>query len=455
MKNHHLLLLALVILASCQHSGKKRYKHDKTHPPATIISGPMLGYTEHREALVWLEVAGKQAPTLFYMDSTQTTKLPVKGKKRKHGSTVKYILTKLEPSTTYQYFFEGKTDTFQLTTRDLWEHRHYPKDFSFIFGSCNYVNDTNYDRPGEPYGQGTEIFKVMAQQQADWMIWLGDNTYLREADYSSKWGIEYRYSHTRQDSNLQPLLSTMRHMATWDDHDYGANDADISFTLKKESLQTFKNYWGNQKYGLPETPGVFSKIEWNDVEFYLLDNRYYRSPNNMKNDDPDKQYLGPEQMEWLKNSLLSSSRKYSFRFIICGNQVLNPANEFECYRHYEREWQELMDFIVANKIPGVIFLSGDRHLTEINRITPKGGYTLFDITSSPLSSRAFSTIANFPEYNNPARIDSTLLTEQNFVKATISGSYNDGNRQVTFTAIDKTGTERWSYTINQGELRVE
>ena len=361
----------------------------------------------------------------------------------------------MQPSTTYTYYFSGVADTFSLSTRDLWEWRHYPKDFSFLMGSCNYVNDSLHDRPGKPYGQGTEIFKTMAREEADWMIWLGDNTYLREADWSTPTGVYHRYSHTRADSNMQPLLANMRHLATWDDHDYGPNDADVSYPLKATTLQAFKNYWGNQHYGLPDVPGVFSRVAWNDVEFYLLDNRYYRSPNDMKDDDPNKQYLGPQQMNWLKNSLLSSSSKFSFRFIICGNQVLNPANEYECYRHYEREWNELIDFVVDNQIPGVVFLSGDRHFTEINRYTPKGGYTLYDVTSSPLSSRPYSTIIEHEEFNNPARVDSTLLNELNYVKATISGDYKNADRKITFTAHDKTGTQRWQYTIHQQELQFE
>ena len=73
--------------------------------------------------------------------------------------------------------------TFKTVTR--WEWRTPPPDIRFIFGSCAYLNEPAYDRPGPPYGQGTEIFRHMAASGADFMIWDGDNWYLRDANYDS------------------------------------------------------------------------------------------------------------------------------------------------------------------------------------------------------------------------------------------------------------------------------
>ena len=70
-------------------------------------------------------------------------------------------------------------------------------DFDFVAGSCFYINEEAYDRPGKPYGGDYQILDAIYRDKPDFMVWLGDNTYLREADWDSKSGIYHRYSHTR------------------------------------------------------------------------------------------------------------------------------------------------------------------------------------------------------------------------------------------------------------------
>ena len=60
-----------------------------------------------------------------------------------------------------------------------------PPAFSFVTGSCAFINEAKYDRPGKPYGGGYEIFESMAADDPDMMLWLGDNIYLREVDFQS------------------------------------------------------------------------------------------------------------------------------------------------------------------------------------------------------------------------------------------------------------------------------
>src|SRR5690606_32402414 len=109
-----------------------------------------------------------------------------------------------------------------------WQFRATAPDFHFITGSCNYLNDEPYDRPGKPYGQGGEIHRHMAESGADFMLWLGDNMYTRPAEYSSPSGIWYRYFKDFSAPEMQPLLRNMHHYAVWDDHDYGPNDSNRS-----------------------------------------------------------------------------------------------------------------------------------------------------------------------------------------------------------------------------------
>ena len=96
----------------------------------------------------------------------------------------------------YEIYLNNKKQVFPypltFKTKDTWEFRSPAPDFSFIFGSCAYINDPAYDRPGEPYGRDPRIFDTMAKTNADFMLWIGDNTYPREADWTSKSGFYYR-----------------------------------------------------------------------------------------------------------------------------------------------------------------------------------------------------------------------------------------------------------------------
>ena len=90
----------------------------------------------------------------------------------------------------------------EFQAQELWKWRTNPPDVSFVIGSCSYVNEPQFDRPGEPYGSNFEIFNSINMKSPDFMLWLGDNTYLRESDWNSRTGFIKRYSHTRALSEL-------------------------------------------------------------------------------------------------------------------------------------------------------------------------------------------------------------------------------------------------------------
>ncbi len=68
-----------------------------------------------------------------------------------------------------------------------------------------------------------------------------------------------------------------------------------------------------------EIPGVFGRFEWGDVEFFLLDDRYHRSPN-LSPDGPDKVMFGTPQLKWLMDGLRSSEA--TFKIVVGGNQMM-------------------------------------------------------------------------------------------------------------------------------------
>lgn len=365
----------------------------------------------------------------------------------------KFVLSGLSFGTRYDYeiYLDGvrveRPYAMTFQTQPMWKWRTEPPAFKVAFGSCHYVNDPPFDRPGRPYGGTPKIFAAILAQKPDVMLWLGDNCYYREADWRTESGMRYRYAHTRAQTELQPLWASVHHYAIWDDHDYGPNDADRTFRGRDIALRIFRDYWGNPAYGTPEHPGCFFRFEWADVEFFMLDDRYYRTPNALADDSPDKTMLGRGQLQWLLESLRSSEA--TFKVVANGGQMLNPVSPWECFSRFKVEQARVFDFIRAHKIPGVVFISGDRHLAELNQRLEPGLYPLYDFTSSSLTA-GVATLAK-AEQNNPCRVSGTLVEKHNFGLLEFSGPR--AQRLLTMRCFDEEGVEQWKRDIPIGELQ--
>ena len=428
----------------------------------TLISGPWAGNVELRNATIWAEVSPqvKSVAVRFYPVSNPSLIKTVlyKNVLGNDFNPVKIELNGLDFNTTYNYslIIDAKpaSTSFatKFTTKDLWQYRKPAPDFNFLAGSCAYFNEPVFDRPGKPYGGDSSIFETMANTPASFHVWMGDNWYTREVDFSTAWGLQYRVSRDRSHTILQRLMASMPQYAIWDDHDYGPNNAGLSYIFKEESRNIFKNYTINPSYG-EEGKGIYSQFSYSDVDFFLTDNRYFRSEPEMADSaegkpSVGKTYFGANQMEWLKNALLHSQA--TFKIIVSGSQVLNPLNKFECMRLYSYEHMQLLHFLGEYKISGVLFFSGDRHHSEIIKLERPGKYSLYDITLSPYTG-GVSKVRD-DEAKNPYRVPGTLVEEQNFGKIAVSGKKNERILHVSFIGIKGEKIGEWS--VSEKDLKT-
>lgn len=422
-----------------------------------VISGPMLGPVELRDAKIWVEVSPEVAAvSLKYkkQGAVNFQEVKYRGELGLAFNPVTFTIGGLDVNTTYVYqvWINGKASgkNGQFSTKDLWQWRKPVPDFSFITGSCAYFNQPQYDRPGVPYGKDSSIFETMAREKAAFMLWLGDSWYTREVDYSSEWGLWYRASHDRSLPVLQPFLKAMPHFGTWDDHDYGPNDIGKNYILKDASRKVFNSYFCNPSAG-ENGQGIYTMTSWGDADIFLTDDRWWRSADDMADSinglpNPEKKMLGDQQMEWLKNSLLYSTA--TFKIVVVGSQVLNPVSPFDKWRDFPAEYQAFMDFLAANKIPGVLFLTGDRHHSEIIKTERPGAYPLYDVTVSPLTSGTHSF--GGVEKNNPYRVYG-LDQQQNYARFSFSG--DRGNRKLTVSFFGVKGEAFGNWSISEKELK--
>ncbi|MGI6454370.1 MAG: alkaline phosphatase D family protein [bacterium] len=272
-----------------------------------IMQGPMIGYVTPHEITIWARINGSFP---FYVeydehpDFSNARKTEPITASRDEDYTVRVQLTDLKPDTVYYYraFVNNHADPYvkyspALSCKTAPET---PARFRVAFGSCARIQRD----PIQP------IWNVVQNWNPDLFIWLGDNIYGDSPDIDI---LREEYRRQREVPSSLPVLRSIPQLAVWDDHDYALNNHDRTNPAKEKALQAFQEYWANPAYGLPEVPGVFFDYQYGGVDFFFLDVRYHRSPNE-EEDGESKTMLGAEQLEWLKTKL--SESKAPFKVLV-------------------------------------------------------------------------------------------------------------------------------------------
>lgn len=417
-----------------------------------LISGPMLGYNEMREIQIWLQTNEKAEVRIEYWQTGSKDKIksnPV-CTNEKDGFTAHLLCSNLEPGKSYEYQIQidnkkVSDQIYTFTTQSLWQYRTSPPKITFALGSCNYINEEKYDRPGKGYGGNYEIFNSIQSKNPDFMMWLGDNAYLREVDYTTRTGYIHRYTHSRAIPEIQNFLSSCHHYAIWDDHDFGPNDSNGSFSKKEIALDIFKSFWANNGYGADQENDISGQFTYGDLDFFLLDNRTHRTEFDIQG--MPAQILGTAQIHWMIQALKTS--KAAFKIVCIGGQFLNNQQVYENHSQYEDERQYILDLIEENEIKGVIFLTGDRHCAGLSRMELSNGSLIYDFTVSPLTSTAYDNC----DEGNDYLIDGTCFAERNFGLINVTGEFR--KRQLEFELYNSKGELIWSQSIDQNYEFIE
>jgi alkaline phosphatase D len=226
-------------------------------------------------------------------------------------------------------------------------------------------------------------WEELAKVPIDLLLRLGDNVYagstgpdVQRPIYYAHRGIPAHRAVVRQTPSL----------AIWDDWDYAGDNSDGAAPGKDSSLRTFEQLWPNPGFGQASDPGVYFKYSWGDVDLFMLDGRYHRSPNEAP-DDGRKTMLGRAQLAWLKRDLAAS--RATFKFLASGGEW-QSRGKVDSWRSFRRERDALFRFIRDHRIKGVVLLSGDRHVTAGYQVLGR----FLEITSGP-----FGAENHEPSYN--------------------------------------------------------
>ncbi|MEN8185945.1 MAG: alkaline phosphatase D family protein, partial [Bacteroidota bacterium] len=281
------------------------------------------------------------------------------------------------------------------------------KELIISFSSCDNQRRNN------------TLWKEILISNPDVFIWGGDIVYSDTYDMDK---MRKNYLIQKNDSVYLDFIKKVDVLGTWDDHDYGKNDAGEEYKMKDSVQQIFLDFFEVPIDDIRRTrKGVYFSKEYktgeNSVKVIVLDTRYFRTEltrdrATKKRYKPNKYgegtMLGKEQWDWLKNEL--DQTEADFNIIVSSIQFLSYEHGFETWGNFPHEVEKFDNLILDSGAKGVIILSGDRHIAEISSKNISGvNYPLIDFTASGMthSYKSFSSEAN--EY----RV-SDVISDKNF-----------------------------------------
>jgi alkaline phosphatase D len=191
--------------------------------------------------------------------------------------------------------------------------------------------------------------------------------------------------------------------------------------------------------------GIATRFSRSDVDFFMLDVRSNR------NDTPDAQalpqILGKAQIEWLRQELLLSTA--TFKVIVAGAPILNPADNKENLSSADREHTDLLQMLRNEKISGLFFISGGKYYGELTRLVHANSYNLYDLSVGPLTAKPRE---NNNQELNFFRMPGSSSFERQFALIDFTGPEED--RQIEMRVMNTFGTELWSRTVKASQLKA-
>lgn len=249
------------------------------------------------------------------------------------------------------------------------------------FGSCAHSYDT------------LKIFDAINNIEPDIWIWLGDIVYGDTHDMAV---LKEKYDKQKSKPEYQRLLAQSKVIGTWDDHDYGVNDAGKFHSMKEESKEELLRFLEvPASDSVRFRDGVYSdyavRVDDKLIKILMLDTRYFRDTlwadtvtlaRHLPNFDGD--ILGEGQWQWLESQL--SINSVDLYIIGSSIQLIAEEQGFEKWANFPAARNRFFNMLKNTGDTPVIIISGDRHMAEMSRIDLEYiPYPLYDLTASGLT----------------------------------------------------------------------
>ncbi|MHC4756756.1 MAG: alkaline phosphatase D family protein [Planctomycetota bacterium] len=339
----------------------------------THLGGPLLGAVTPDGARVWLRTL-RPAKVEVRIDGKLFG--PVESTLQTDLSVV-VLITGLAPETTYPYrvLVDGKPITIPsgaaITTAPSSDK---PGKVRIVFGSCQHRWGLSNQKMAD----------LIRSRKPAALLNIGD---IAVQDRRNHFGL-HRADYLLRDFQpaWQNLVASIPVFATWDDHDYFANDkAGIPEGYTKEDragvLQVFRYAWNNPAYGFgDDRGGIFQRTRIGPCDVIMTDGRYFRTGEKGS-------FLGKEQMEWLEAQLLDCKGPF---IILSGGTMWSDyvSKGKDSWGRWDPQGREkIFQLIEKHRIGGVLLISGDRHGARGFGIPRPSGFKFYEFEAGSMGGR--------------------------------------------------------------------
>jgi alkaline phosphatase D len=341
-----------------------------TVPVGPLLMGPLVGHITHDSVNLWAfhhDQAEHNLELVLYDMYDQVISVDMIPPNPQFNNVYQVTVPNLIPNTSYKYGMHIQGTRVGQGTFQTAPTAAAASQFDYILASC--MNARQY--------RNQKVWDAMTLnnggKRPDFSILAGDTVYLQEGvDVTVQDGVLldrvwFRNQEQRDDPYFRNFISHVPTYAVWNDHEYGANNADQHQLGKANSWQAFRSLWANPGYGDNAGNGIYYSFYHANVHFMVTDDQWFRDPSQ-------RNRLGTVQTEWLRQQLVGSTGV--FKVIVIGSDIMQ--------RGWETDLENIGRIVTDNRIEGVLFHSGDVHRNEYKSMSFEGAwpYPVKQITSS-------------------------------------------------------------------------
>lgn len=402
-------------------------------PPLPETVGPVLGHIDERRIFCFVRPKEPGKVTLILKDGSGRNVARQEAMADPAGDLCTHFrLENLTPDTVYtgQFFGADGKPLFadsEFRTRTAKAPQSIQKVI-LAMGSC--MSTTSFD----------QLWKQVEEQRPDGFCLLGDTPYIDSNNLEKN-----RNARRMMWGNLPSLGSLAKKIPfwnTWDDHDFGKNDSDGLMPKKENIRQAFLEYNSLSSYG-EDDKGIYTSFRRGPVEVWLIDDRWFSQTEASWADPAQRTCIGKTQWEWLKRTLKASTAPFK---ILCTGMTWYPKGnkEKDHWETYSSEREAIYSFIRDEKIPGVVLVSGDIHVSRHHDYGKERlGYPLHECVVSPMHNSVIPSL----DVKHPARIWSK--PEPN-----VFMTFSADARTLEATWFNMAGEKLHGFKLNAAELRA-
>lgn len=266
-------------------------------------------------------------------------------------------------------------------------------DVSFLVGSCNWSRG-GLIKIGNAKKAWEGIAAVVDTVSPDFMIHCGDQVYadIIAAPPAPFMHLRYYRELYQKAWSVKPtaqVLARLPHYMVLDDHEifdnffngkpYAGENSDVIRDFAKQAYKEYQHSRNPQTF----SPAFYYSFDYAGAQFFALDLRTERHVG------ANATICGSRQMADFKSWLLTHKR--ALKFVVTSIPFVGEArdgNDKWCGTMFSAQRDEIIDFVAANGIDRLVFLTGDMHCSYHATMTVKataGDITVHELMSSPIN----------------------------------------------------------------------